>query len=130
MYIKNPGATTKKFLKRRKIDTLREEIKQNRTKCSVKNRAGRKSVKSLSRVQLYATSWTVAHQAPLSMGFSRQEYQSGFPFSYPGDLPNPGIKPRSSILQANSLPSGRSQVGGKKKKNKGKKKKRVKNGRY
>ena len=44
------------------------------------------SVKSLSRVQLFATLWTVAPQAPLSMGFSRQEYWSGFPFPPPGDL--------------------------------------------
>ena len=50
-----------------------------------------------------ATPWTVAHQAPLSMGFSRQEYWSGFPFPSPGDLPNPGIKPSSPTLQADSL---------------------------
>ena len=46
-----------------------------------------------SRVQLCATPWTVAHQAPLSMIFSRQEYWSGLPFPSPGDLPNPGIEP-------------------------------------
>ena len=51
------------------------------------------------------TPWTVAHQAPLSMGFSRQEYLSGLPFPSPGDLPNLGIKPRSPTLQAVSLPS-------------------------
>ena len=50
---------------------------------------------SLSHVQLFATPWTVAHQAPPSMEFSRQEYWSGFPFSFPGDLPDPGIEPRS-----------------------------------
>ena len=55
--------------------------------------------KSLSCVQLFATSWTLAHQAPLSMGFSRQEYWSGLPFPSPGDLPNPRIKPRSPVLQ-------------------------------
>ena len=44
-----------------------------------------------SRVQLFATPWTVAHQGPLSMGFSRQEYWSGLPFPPPGDLPDPGI---------------------------------------
>ena len=60
-------------------------------------------VKSLSRVQLFATLWTVAHQAPPSMGFSRQEYWSGLPFPSPGDLPNPGIKPRSPALQADTL---------------------------
>ena len=51
--------------------------------------------KSLSHVQLFVTPWTVAHQAPLSMGLPRQEYWSGFPFPSPGDLPNPGIKPNS-----------------------------------
>ena len=49
--------------------------------------------KSLSRVQLFVTLWTVAHQAPLSMGFSRQEYWSGLPCPPTGDLPNPGIEP-------------------------------------
>ena len=51
------------------------------------------------------TPWTAAHQAPLSMGFSRQEFQNGLPFPYPGYLLNPGIKPCSSTLQAASLPS-------------------------
>ena len=49
--------------------------------------------------------WTVACKAPLSMGFPRQEYWSGLPFPSPGDLPNPGIKPRSPALQADSIPS-------------------------
>ena len=62
-------------------------------------------VKLLSRVQLFATPWTVAHQAPLSIGFSRQEYWSGLPFLSPGDLPNPGIEPRSPALQADALTS-------------------------
>ena len=61
--------------------------------------------KSLSRVRLFATPWTVAHQAPPSMGFSRQEYWSGLPFPSPGDLPDPGIKPRSPTLQADALTS-------------------------
>ena len=52
-----------------------------------------------------ATPWTVAHQAPLSMGLSRQEYWSGLPFPSPGGLPNPGIEPESPTLQADSLPS-------------------------
>ena len=60
---------------------------------------------SLSLVRLFATPWVIACQAPLSIGFSRQEYWSGLPCPLPGDLPNPGIKPRSPILQANSLPS-------------------------
>ena len=47
--------------------------------------------------------WTVAHQAPLSMGFSRQEYWSGLPCPPPGDLPDPGIEPRSPALQVDSL---------------------------
>ena len=50
-------------------------------------------------------SWRVAHQAPLFMGFSRKEYWSGLPCPSPGDLPNPGIKPRSPALQVDSLPS-------------------------
>ena len=58
-----------------------------------------------SRVRLFATPWTVAHQAPLSMGFSRQEYWSGLPFPSPGDLPNPGIEPRSPAMQADALTS-------------------------
>ena len=49
----------------------------------------------LSHIQLFVTPWTVAHQAPLSMGFSRQEYWSGLPFLPPGDLPDPGIEPTS-----------------------------------
>ena len=62
-------------------------------------------MKSLSRVRLFTTPWTVAHQAPLSMEFSRQEYSSGLPFPSPGDLPDPGIEPRSPALQADVLPS-------------------------
>ena len=50
-----------------------------------------------------ATSWTVAHEAPLSMGFPRQEYWSGLPFPPPEDFPDPGIEPRSHALQADSL---------------------------
>ena len=56
------------------------------------------SVKSLSCVWLFVTSWTVAHQAPLSMGFSRQEYWSGLLYPPPGDLPDPGIEPRSLLF--------------------------------
>ena len=62
-------------------------------------------VKSLSHVRLFVTPWTVAYQAPLSMGFSRQEYWSGLPFPSPGDLPDPGIKPRSPALEADTLTS-------------------------
>ena len=60
---------------------------------------------SLSHVQLFATPWTVAHQAPLFMAFSRQEYWSGLPFPSLGDLPNSGIEPESPALQTDSLPS-------------------------
>ena len=49
----------------------------------------------LSRVQLFVTPWTVAHQAPLSIEFSRQEYWRGLPFPSPGDLPDPRIEPKS-----------------------------------
>ena len=51
------------------------------------------------------TPWTVAQQAPLSMGFSREEYWRGLPFPSPGDLPDPGIEPGSPALQADALPS-------------------------
>ena len=62
-------------------------------------------VKSLSRVQLFATTWIVARQASLSLRFSRQEYWSGLPFPSSGDLPNPGFEPESPALQADSLSS-------------------------
>ena len=71
------------------------------------------SVKLLSSVRLFVTPWTIAHQAPPSMEFSRQEYWSGLPFPSPGDLSNPGIEPGSPALQADTLPSeppGKSQV--------------------
>ena len=62
-------------------------------------------MKSLSRVRLFVTPWTVAYQAPPSMGFSRQEYWSGLSFPSPEDLPNPGIEPGSLALQADTLTS-------------------------
>ena len=62
-------------------------------------------VKSLSLVRVVATPGVASHQAPPSMGFSRQEYWCGLPFPSPGDLPDPEIEPRSSASQANSLPS-------------------------
>ena len=67
-------------------------------------------MKSLSRVRLFVTPWTVAYQAPPSMGFSRQEYWNGVPFPSPGDLPDPGIEPWSPAFQADTLtsePSGK-----------------------
>ena len=66
---------------------------------------GKVKVKSLSRVRLFATPWNVAPQALPSMGFSRQEYWSGVPFPSPGDLPDPGIEPRSPALEADTLTS-------------------------
>ena len=65
---------------------------------------GKPKVKLLNCVRLFETPWTVAYQTSPSMGFSRQEYQSGLPFPSPGDLPNPGIEPRSPTSQANALP--------------------------
>ena len=62
-------------------------------------------VKLLSRAQLFATPWTIAHQAPPSMEFSRQEYWSGLLYPSPGDLPDPGFEPGSPALQADALPS-------------------------
>ena len=62
-------------------------------------------VKSLSCVRLFATLWTVAYQAPPSMGFSRQEYWSGLPFPSPGDLPDPGIEPGSPAFRADAITS-------------------------
>ena len=64
-------------------------------------------VQSLSHVQLFVTPWTAAHEAPLSMGFPRQEYWSGLSFPPPGDLLDPWIEPASPVslvLQADSLP--------------------------
>ena len=58
---------------------------------------------SLSHVRLFATPWTVAHQASLSLGFPRQEYWNGLPFSPPGDLPDPGIKPAFPALAGQIL---------------------------
>ena len=65
----------------------------------------RKKVKSLSRVQLFVTPWTVAYHAPLSMEFSRQEYWSGLPFPSPEDLTNPGIEAGSPTLYTDTSPS-------------------------
>ena len=70
-------------------------------------------MKLVSCVQLFATPWTVAYEAPPSMGFSRQEYWSGVPLPSPGDLPNPGIEPGSPTLQADALlsePPGKPSV--------------------
>ena len=68
--------------------------------CKCKNIAFECVLSRLSRVQLFATPWTVTHQAPLSMEFSRKENWSGLPFPSPGDLPNPGIKSVSLMSPA------------------------------
>ena len=62
-------------------------------------------LKSLSPVRLFVTPWTVAYQASPPLGFSKQAYWSGLPVPSPGDLPDPGIEPRSPALQADALPS-------------------------
>ena len=62
-------------------------------------------VKLLSCVRFFATPWTIAYQAPPTMGFSRQEYWSGLPFPSPGDLPKPGSDPGSPTVWADTLPS-------------------------
>ena len=61
--------------------------------------------KLLRCIQLFVSPWTVAHQAPLSIGFSRQEYWSGLRFPSPGDPPDPGIEPGSSALETDALTS-------------------------
>ena len=60
--------------------------------------------RSLSRTQLFSTPWAVAHQAPLSIGFPRQEYWSGLPFPPPRDLSGPRMEPTSPAWQVDSLP--------------------------
>ena len=70
---------------------------------------GRKESHTTERLHFhfgsFETSWTIANQAPLSMGFPKQEYWSGLPFPSPGDLPDPGIEPRSPAFQADTLTS-------------------------
>ena len=73
-----------------------KSLAHRRVRASILNRT--------ATVPLFSTPWTVAFQAPLSMGFSRQEYWSGLPLPPPGDLPDPGIQRTSSALQLDSLP--------------------------
>ena len=73
--------------------------------CSSTSKIKKVKVKSLSCVQLFATAWTVAYQAPQSMELSRQEYWSGLPFLSPGDIPDSGIEAGSPALQADALTS-------------------------
>ena len=82
-------------------------MKQEKANVLVQRQSGRR-VSFYLQVQLCttpATSWTVADQVLLSVGFSRQEYWSGLPFPVPGDLPDPRIKPRSAALKVDSLTS-------------------------
>ena len=84
-------------LLRRQADSLRLSHQGSPSLCV------KVKVKSLSRVRLFETPRAVVYQAPLFVGFSRQEYWSGLPFLSPGDLPNPGMEPRSPALQADAL---------------------------
>ena len=106
--IRRKGEKHKAFPLRRGVMQARplSSLFQQRTGSPCQhNQTLKVKVKSLSRVRLFATPWTVAHQAPPSMGFSRQEYWSGLPFPSPEDLPNPGIEPGSLPLQADALTS-------------------------
>ena len=76
--------------------------KNLKNSCSTGESESEVKMKSLTHVQLFATPWTVAYQAPPSMEFSRQEYWSGLP-SFSWNLPNPGINPRSPALQTDAL---------------------------
>ena len=78
----------------------KEEMKNPRVS---RRKAKQSKAKSLSCVWLFVNPWTVAHQAPPFIRFSRQEYWNVLPFPSPGDLPNPGIEPRSPTLQADAF---------------------------
>ena len=80
-------------------------IMQNAGLDEAQRKKERKKEKSLSCVQFFVTPWTLAYQAPPSMGFSKQECWSGLPFPSSGDLPDPGTEPRSPAVQADALPS-------------------------
>ena len=86
------------------MSCLKMETKELKIWSLTRYEGKKAKVKSLSRVRLFVTPWTVAYQAPLSMEFSRQEYCSGLPFPSPGDRPNPGIEPGSPAFQADALP--------------------------
>ena len=91
------------FTKEKQINRLRKETEGVWGELAgsgqyIHLKTGAVVVQSLSRVQLCATPRTVAHQVPLPMGVSRQEYWSGLPFPPPGDLPDPGIEPVSPAL--------------------------------
>ena len=92
-----PGSPVPRILQARTLEWVAISF-SNARKWKVK-------VKSLSHVRLLTTPCTAAHQAPLSIEFSRQEYWRVVSFPSPGDLPDPGIEPRSPELQADALPS-------------------------
>ena len=89
------------FKNKRNNMSFKKKQKQQKTVTAQRKKV---KVKLLSCVPLSATPWTVAYQAFPPMGFSRQQYWSGLSFPSPGDLPDPGIKPRSLALQADALP--------------------------
>ena len=78
---------------------------QNSGQGQTESQSGSKMICACACAQSFVTPWTECSQAPLSTEFSRQEYWSGLPLPSPGDRPNPGIEPRSPVLQADSLPS-------------------------
>ena len=102
--LRSSGKNTQKKLNKKYLhnpdnhDRVITHLEPDILECEVKCALGKVKVKSLSHVQLFATPWTVAYHAPLTMGFSRQEYWNGLPFPSPGDLPNPGIEPGSPAL--------------------------------
>ena len=84
------------------------QVRKQQLELDMKQQTASKSESEVSHVWLFVTPWTVAHQVPPSMEFSRQEYWSRLPFPSPGDLPNPGIEPVSLVSphwQADSLPA-------------------------
>ena len=91
------GLLSQVFASLEKLSAVKSESRKNWSKFEVTCPNFCKE-KLLSRVWLFVTPWTVAYQAPPSMGFPKQEYWSGLPFPSPGDLPNPGIEPRSPAL--------------------------------
>ena len=106
-WIMKPSSTNRGKEAERALGAVSEPLDQDVRNCSfILYFSGIGEVKwSGSVVWLFATPWTVVYKAPLSMEFSMQEYWSGLPFPSPGDFPDPGIKPGSPILQADSLPS-------------------------
>ena len=96
------GLLSQVFASLEKLSAVKSESRKNWSKFEVTCPNFCKE-KSLSRVRLFVTPWTVAYQAPPSMGFPKQEYWSGLPFPSQGDLPDPGIESRFPALQTGSL---------------------------